>query len=151
MRILFVCTGNTCRSPIAEALFRQKAKGMEVEVRSAGVVAFAGDSASPQTQRVLKEYGIHHYHEAKRLDRQLIDWADLVLTMTGGQKKAIADAFSAAADKVYTLKKYVGYHDRAEIADPYGGDLTTYRQCAGEIEQKLDLLLEKLADFRRLG
>lgn len=147
MRILFVCTGNTCRSPIAEALFREKARQLKVEVCSAGVAAQDGTPASREAQCVLEERGIHHFHRAKRVNGEMSAWADTVLTMTGGHKRMLAEVFPGASKKVFTLNEYVGCKDIPEIADPFGGGLTTYRQCAKQIEQTLDRLLEKLVDI----
>lgn len=149
MRILFVCTGNTCRSPIAEALFREKVRGLKVDICSAGVAAQDGTPASREAQCVLEERGIHHFHRAKRVNSEMSAWSDIVLTMTGGHKRMLAEVFPAVSKKVFTLNEYVGYNNVPEIADPFGGGLTTYRQCTRQIEQTLDRLLEKLVDLYR--
>jgi len=142
-RILFVCTGNTCRSPMAEAMFRTRITDGTVEVRSAGVAAYDGQSASPHAQQILLEKGIPHAHASKRLDAGLADWADLILTMTGHHKMLVRQFFPQAAEKVYTLTEYVGYQEQ-DIQDPFGGGLDTYRQCAAQIEHLLDRLEQKL-------
>lgn len=144
MRILFVCTGNTCRSPMAEAIFREKVKDLPIEVKSAGVAAFDGEKASEHARQVLLERGIAHQHFAQRLSPQLVSWADLVFTMTMGHKNYVMQLFPDAGPKLFTLKEYTGAVHDYDIADPYGGNLEIYRQSAVEIEAALDVLYDQL-------
>ncbi len=148
MRILFVCTGNTCRSPIAEALCQQKVrelgKAVEIEVRSAGLRKFKGFPVSPHTLTVLTEYGIQYDREPQGINPELIEWADLVLTMTKFHKYIAIAIFPEIINKTFTLKEFVGEQKSLDISDPVGKSLSKYRQCAQEIDQTLNLLLEKL-------
>ncbi|GGH32685.1 low molecular weight protein arginine phosphatase [Paenibacillus segetis] len=109
MRILFVCTGNTCRSPMAEGLLRKLARerGVNVEVTSAGVAASNGTPISRHAEAVLKSQGIADNMTSKPLHGQLTEWADLILTLTQGHKRHVIQYFPAAADKTYALKEYV--------------------------------------------
>lgn len=115
MRILFVCTGNTCRSPMAEGLLRKLAKerGVRVEARSAGVAAANGASISGHAKAVLKEQGIEDQISSTLLNEELIDWAQVILTMTQGHKRHVVHTFPTAADKIFTLKEFV--EDNASV------------------------------------
>lgn len=109
MRILFVCTGNTCRSPMAEGMLRKLARdrGLDVEVRSAGVAAMKGNSISHHAGAVLRDRGITDAFESTPLHAELADWADLILTLTQGHKRQVIHSFPGTADKIFTLKEYV--------------------------------------------
>ncbi|MDO3412128.1 low molecular weight protein arginine phosphatase [Saccharibacillus sp. CPCC 101409] len=108
-RILFVCTGNTCRSPMAEALLRRMAKQreIEVEVRSAGVSASLGVPISRHAEAVLRDHSIGDRITSSPLDRRLVEWADLILTLTGAHKSHVLRYFPDAFERTYTLKEYV--------------------------------------------
>lgn len=115
-RVLFVCTGNTCRSPMAEALFRETAKqrNIPVEAKSAGISAIDGVKPAGQAVEVLKEKGITCNHSSRSLNQQLIEWADLILSMTEAHKQFMLQNFLQSEGKVYTLKEYALWGDEAE-------------------------------------
>lgn len=116
-RILFVCTGNTCRSPMAEGIMRKllaEAGLSHIEVRSAGVSAYPGSPISDHAASVLAEKGGLGPSASTLLSQELIEWADLVLTMTSSHKRHTIQLYPEAVDKVYTLKEYV--QDDAEVA-----------------------------------
>lgn len=151
-KILFVCTGNTCRSVMAEALFNNlldQWDKKDVIASSAGIYAFENDPASDEAIEVLQqEYGIDvTSHRARVLDEDDIRSAWLILTMTEDHKRMILDIYPKYADKVYTLKDYAGIGDgNANISDPFGGDYEVYKQCAQEIETALMRLADKVFD-----
>ncbi len=109
MRILFVCTGNTCRSPLAEGMLRMmlQQENVHAEVRSAGVSAFDGGAISFNSRKILQEAGFQGQIVSNSIGRNLAVWADLILTMTNGHKRMVIGQFPEAMDKTFTLKEYV--------------------------------------------
>lgn len=149
MNILFVCTGNTCRSPMAEGMLRQMAEQEKchLEVKSAGIAAFPGSPASPHTVTVLKNRGVSLNHSAQPVTSELVQWADLILTMTGSHKQMVSQHFPHALDKVFTLKEYSEADGSLDIMDPYGGMLQDYVQTEKELEKALRIVLKKVIDY----
>ena len=106
--ILFVCTGNTCRSPMAEGLFRKLAEreGLSCQVRSAGVSAWDGSPISQHSADILQGRGIMDRICSSAVSGESVTWADLILTMTTGHKETLIRRYPEAVDKVYTLKEF---------------------------------------------
>lgn len=137
--ILFVCTGNTCRSPMAEALLKSVGDG-KFDVRSAGVFASEGQVASKFAVEVLLEKGIESHHRSSYLDIETVKWAEVVLAMTAGHKSRILAMYPEYSEKIFTLYEYVEGIEK-DITDPYGGTLIHYQSTLEELEKLIMKLL----------
>ena len=144
MNILFICTGNTCRSPMAEAILKHKSTNFNV--KSAGTFAGQGADANPNTVQVLQENNIQITHRSQQVTEDLLGWAHVVLTMTRSHKEQLLHQFPSKEDKIYTIMEYVNEgkksESRIDIIDPFGGSIDTYRQTYVELEQLIKKLIK---------
>lgn len=126
-KLIFVCTGNTCRSPIAESIYKSLDEVGDIKVLSRGLVVLFNEPINPKAETVLDMHElVLKNHIAKGLKASDIDENTLILTMTENQKKKITNDFTEA-NEVYTIKEFTG--EIGDVVDPYGGTLVDYDEC----------------------
>lgn len=142
-RILFVCTGNLCRSPMAEYLLKRSLRSDPVwEVESAGTHAVTGEPASGPAVEVLSEIGIDlSSHRSRHVTNEIVQSAELIVTMTKAHADEIKTRFPQAADRVFTLKSFDPGARESDVPDPIGSSSTVYRKIREEIEEALPKLI----------
>jgi len=151
LMVLFVCTGNTCRSPMAEALFRdllaqrwgcspEETEDRGVLVVSAGVAAMTGGRASEQAIQVMAEMGLDvRRHITQPLTQSLVRYADAIYTMTQSHRQAVVAQWPDAAERTHVLRV-----DGGDISDPIGESVDRYQQCAAQIQSELGVRLDEV-------
>ena len=151
MRVLFVCTGNTCRSPLAESILRRLGIA-GVTVASAGIHAWNGDRASEKSCCVAKEHGLDlSAHRARLLTADLVREADLILTMTESQRNHVAEMGLADEERIRVLGEFAGrISPVAEVSDPMIPDnMEAYRDTYEQLDDMINTILPLLERERR--
>jgi protein-tyrosine-phosphatase len=147
--ILLVCTGNTCRSPMAAALLKhaldaQPAPLNQYQVVSAGTAAFGGDTASENTLAVLKRHGLNgSQHRSRSVSPQLVEQARWIIGMTESHLDVLRSRFPEASDRMLLFRQFLA---NQEIPDPFGQDFNAYLECRDAMVEAIPSLIQHFVE-----
>lgn len=147
VRILFVCTGNTCRSPMAAALLQDRLKAWGVAdqftVSSAGIAAWTGQAASTAAVEVMAQQGLSlKDHSARQIDNRQVYASDLVLALTVSHKESLLCIAPGARNRIFTLGEYAG--KPGDVTDPMGRSREVYQACANQLTELIEAARDKI-------
>ncbi len=147
--ILIICTANICRSPVAEALVRDRLNKRGLEdwtVSSAGTWAQVTRGAAANSVKVMDEYGLDiHDHESRMVQEQYLSDSDLVLCMEVGHSEALRAEFPDQAYKVHMISEMAG--QSYSVSDPFGEPLVSYQRMAAELAGLIDSGMDRIVQL----
>ena len=137
-KVLFVCSGNTCRSPMAQAVFNKlsKEKNIDAAAFSAGLYTQDALPYSPNTIEVLRENDIALTGSSKQITKEMLDQCDIVFGLTYSLSTALVSAFPQSSEKIYRFP--------LEVPDPFGGDIALYRRSYQKITEGIEKILRAI-------
>lgn len=148
-KIMFICTGNICRSAMAEGILKKyiKEANLEAEVYSCGIYAEDGDKATDYAIEAAEEYGVDiKKHKATGIRNSNIEEMDIILCATISHKQMVIQMYPSLKEKIMTMKEYAYGKDVTDpnVSDPWGYDIVTYRKCASQLNDICEKIIEKL-------
>ncbi len=148
-KIMFICTGNICRSAMADGLMKKLAKDNNkgIEVYSCGIFAEDGDMPTFNAIEAIKEYDVDlKPHRATNIRSSKIEDMDIILCATVSHKNNVINMYPNLKDKIFTIKEYADFDKNdLDIPDPWGYDIETYRFCASTINNCLEKIINKIS------
>lgn len=149
LNIAFVCTGNICRSVMAEEYLKKRIgdlqKQTDIKVFSCGIKALDGEEATQKTKQSMKKYGLDiQSHQAVNIKNINIDNMDYIICMTKAHKDKIISLYPKVCKKIFILKELVSKEKYADIDNPWGHSINVYEKAAKEIVENVDKLIERI-------
>lgn len=145
LTVLFVCTGNTCRSPMAEQMFNEQARDLSAHAFSAGLDAVPGSPINPQAANALTSLGYNPTgHSSTLVSTEAVEKADVILTFTHDQKNELGQNFPTAIRKLFTISEYANGDQGQDVLDPYGKSDKVYKETAETIDSLVKVIVSSL-------
>ena len=145
LTVLFVCTGNTCRSPMAEQMFNEQARDLSARAFSAGLDAVPGSTINPQAANALTSLGYNPTeHSSTLVSTEAVEEGDVILTFTQDQKNELGQRFPTAIRKLFTISEYANGEQGQDVLDPYGKSDEVYRETAETIDSLVKVIASSL-------
>ena len=150
MKIMFICTGNICRSAMAEGMMKKLAKddNLDLDICSCGIYAEDGNYATYNAVEAAKYYDVNiEGHRATNISKSKIREMDIILCATESHKQSVLYMYPELKEKVFTMKEYAELDKNGQdmdIKDPWGYDMNVYQNCAEEIEKCLIKIIKKM-------
>lgn len=150
MKIMFICTGNICRSAMAEGMMKKLAKdnNLDLDICSCGIYAEDGDYATYNAMEAAKYYDVNiEGHRATNIRKSRIKEMDIILCAAESHKQSVLYMYPELKEKVFTMKEYAELDKNGQdmdIKDPWGYDMNVYQNCAEEIEKCLIKIIQKI-------
>lgn len=153
-KIVFVCTGNICRSPMATGLLKEKLPKRlrsKVRIESAGTMGIEASPASEEAVHVMEENGIDiRDHRSRGVNNHILENADVIFAMADNHRRYLESEFPNLRDNIFLLRTFDRDHRKQEplsVPDPIGGTVETYRKCRDMIEHEIDRILPRLTQL----
>lgn len=147
-KIMFICTGNICRSAMADGLMKKLVKdsNKDIEVYSCGIFAEDGDMPTFNAIEAIKEYDVDlKLHRATNIRNLNVEDMDIILCATMSHKNNVISMYPDLKEKIFTIKEYADFNKSdLDILDPWGYDIETYRFCASTISKCLNKIIDKI-------